>query len=116
MKRCVICGEQFETGAGLASHRRAKHPGVHGKNRIAAEAMIVDMENMGRLDPIDAARVQVVRSIADQLDCDPSNAAMWRTYLESVTDLMGPDEDGDDIETLIAQINSRAPVGDTKET
>ena len=115
MKRCITCGEQFETGAGLASHRRARHRRVRGENRKAAEAMLAELKRFGRVDDIDIARVQMVRSLADQLDSDPSNAQMWRTYLEALTDLMGPNDDGDEIETLIAQINSRAPVGDTKE-
>ena len=115
MKRCLICGEQFETGAGLASHRRAKHPRVRGANRLAAEEMLAILTQTGRIEDVDAARVQTVRSLADALDTDPSNAQMWRTYREAIEDLMGPDDDGDDIDALIAQINSRAPVGNPPE-
>jgi hypothetical protein len=112
MKRCLICNYECETGAGLASHRRAKHPKFKGANRIALEETLTILRDLGRIEDIDRARVQAVQSLADQLDGDPSNAQMWKCYQESLANLMGPDDDdGDEIGKIIAEINSRAPVG-----
>lgn len=116
MKRCVLCGEMFESGAGLASHRRAKHGRVRGENRRAAEDMLAILRDLGRIEDIDAARVQTIRSLADALDADPSNAQMWRTYREAVEDMMGTNDDGDQIDELVAEINRRAEVGNIPET
>ena len=82
MKRCLICNKDCKTGAGLAAHHRKAHPDFKGKNRRAVEGMIAELERQERLEALDCARVQILRSLADQLDIDPSNAQMWRTYSE----------------------------------
>jgi len=115
VKRCLICGEEFKNGAGLASHRRAKHPDMKGANRRAAEEMLAELERAGKLRDIDVARVQIIRSMADQLDADPSNANMWRTYSDAINELRGLDADSDPIEKIIQEIQSAAPLGHKKK-
>lgn len=118
MERCLEPGCKFvaKNRAGLVSHMRAAHGSNRGANRKALERTISILRGLGRIEDIDAARVQALRSLADELDRDSSNAQMWRTYREAIEDLMGPDDDGSDIDSLIAQINSRAPVGDPPQT
>ena len=112
MKRCLICNKDCKTGAGLAAHHRKAHPTFKGKNRRAVEGMIVELERQERLEALDCARVQILRSLADQLDIDPSNAQMWRTYSEAIEALVTVDDNGDDAFTkLLEAVNSRAPVG-----
>jgi hypothetical protein len=84
-------------------------------NRRALEVTLRILKKQGWFEDVDAVRIQTLRSLADELDRDGGNAQMWRTYREAVEDLMRSDDDGNDIDALIAQINSRAPVGDPPE-
>ena len=117
MKRCLICGKDCKSGAGLAAHHRRAHPDFRGKNRRAIEGMIAEMERQERINVLDGARLQVLRSLADQLDIDPSNAQMWKTYNEAIEALVVTNDDDDDAFTkLLEAVNSRAPVGDKTQT
>lgn len=117
MKRCLICNKECKTPAGLAAHHRKAHPQYRGKNRLAAESLIAELTRRERVDSLDVSRLQVVRSLADQLDIDPSNAQMWRTYGEATENLVAAhDDSGDAFEKLLETINSRAPVGDAQTT
>lgn len=55
---------------------------------------------MGRLEKIDAAAVQMVRSQAHALDDDPGNAALWRQYREALRELTADDDSGSVEEAL----------------
>lgn len=118
MERCLEPGCKFvaKNRAGLIAHMRQTHGANRGANRKALEKTISILHGLGRIEDIDAARVQTLRSLADELDRDASNAQMWRTYREAIEDLMGPDDNGNEIDQLIAEINSRAPVGNPPQT
>lgn len=114
MKPCLLCGGKFKNGAGLASHRRAKHPKFQGPNRLAAEETITALEREGKITDEDMARIQMLRSIADQVDADPSNAQMWKTYNEVMATLVGAQDAGDETRDEVEAIRSTAKVGHLK--
>lgn len=89
MFRCE-CGFEAKTVQGLAAHRRGRHVSSN------AAALLVTLEELkvgGRLERIDAARVQSLRSMAESLDLDASNAALWRQYREALKELTADDSD-----------------------
>lgn len=69
---------------------------------------------MGRIETIDAARVQLLRSLADRLDGrSSSNAQMWKEYREALERVT---VDGDDSAALTDLLEHlRSPVRDTAE-
>jgi hypothetical protein len=109
VKRCTLCGDEFQTGAGLASHHRAKHMRHKGPNRRAIDKLLT-----GLVVQPDVATEQTARSIADSLDLDPTNAQMWRTYREVVADLVRGEDAGAGEEDEIAAVRSRTKVGHLK--
>lgn len=115
---CRECCREFKTAAGLASHRRSYHglAAAWGPNRKALEVTLEELQRAGRLEPIDAAHVQAARSLADAVDRDDGNAYLWRTYREAVEGLVNSHDDGDTFEKLVAEVNSRAPVGNPPES
>lgn len=67
-----------------------------------------------RLDRVDAAVVQALRSMAEALDLDPSNAALWGRYLGALGALLEADSDADDdLSAALAEIRGATEVGDT---
>ena len=111
------CGFVARTSAGLASHKRTAHPDCGGDNRRAAERFLTELRRLGRLETIDVARVQTIRGIADSLDDDSSNAALWKVYREAVDDFMRQDDNANDaLSKALAAINSAAPVVHPQET
>lgn len=109
-KTCLICGARAKGNAGLALHRRQKHPNYKGKNRIAVEETIAVLEREGKLEQVQAAQLQALRSLADQVDFDPSNAQMWKNYNEAVaclveTDASDSEEEQDEIEAIRSRTN-----------
>jgi hypothetical protein len=109
VKHCGICGQECETGAGLASHRRAKHPRIRGANRIAIEELLAST-----VCEVDPATQQMARSLADTLDGDPSNAQMWRTYRETIQAIVGNGDAGDETNGEVEAIRGAAKVGHLK--
>lgn len=73
-------------------------------NVEAVGVTLAELERMGRLEKVDAARVQAVRSIAAELDRKPSNSQMWREYREALEALTGDDDDGGALDDLLAEI------------
>jgi hypothetical protein len=79
-------------------------------NAARLEVTLGALKELGRLENVDAARVQMLRSIARALDADPGNAALWRQYREALEELTADDSSGsldDEIEDLFTD------VGDT---
>ena len=114
--RCT-CGYVARSTHELSLHRREKHPDDHGPNRQAAEQTLAILRDLGRIEEIDAARVQTVRSIATALDSDDTNAQLWRTYREAIEDMMRADDDAnDDLAKAIAEIERAATLGDPETT
>jgi hypothetical protein len=105
------CGFVAKTPAGLAAHKRTAHPDVGGHNRRAAERFLTELRRIGRLEAIDVSRVQTLRGIADALDTDPSNAALWKVYREATEDMTRQDDNANDaLQDALAKIASAAPV------
>lgn len=103
MHRCE-CGFEAKSAGGLAAHRRARH---QSSNVAALLVTFEELKAMGRLERIDAARVQGLRSMAESLDIDPSNAALWRQYREALRELTADDSGGsldDDLASLYAEV------------
>lgn len=114
---CGDCDrDDFRSAAGLASHRRWKHPEREGPDPVNAEALettLSALRDMGRINPVDAAQVQMLRSMAASLDRDPSNAALWRLYRDSLEELVRADDRSDDsLDRALQEIQREASVGD----
>jgi hypothetical protein len=75
---------------------------VRTTNSGQIEQTLKELRRLGRVERIDAAAVQMVRSMARALDDDPSNAALWRQYREAVGELTAHDDDGSVDEALAA--------------
>lgn len=88
-----------------------------GRNRRAAERMLGALGVGGRLEPVDEARVEMVRALADAVDVDASNAQLWRQYRAAVEDLTTRQEDDvdRDLEEALKAIRGEAEVGDSPE-
>ena len=83
-------------------------------NSGQAEQTLREMRRLGRIEKIDAALVQAVRSMARALDDDPSNAALWRQYREILGELTADDDDGSADEAaaaLYAEVRDAAAPG-----
>lgn len=87
-------------------------------NSEAVEETITALEDLGRLEPIDAALVALCRSAASALDEQPGRAALVKEYRECLIALLavGMDHDGDALADLLADIHAGAEVGDPPET
>lgn len=59
------------------------------------------LELAGRLEKVDEAKVQAVRSMAAALDTNPHNAQMWREYGEALERLT---DDGDSDDGTVANL------------
>lgn len=56
---------------------------------------------MGRIEEVDAARVQMLRSMAEALDSKPYNSQMWKEYREALWELTADGDDADSIADLL---------------
>jgi hypothetical protein len=88
------------------------------RNANATELTLKALRDLGRLEPVDAAMVGLVRTMADALDqlslTDPSRIGpIARTQLACLRTLRGqPDEDHADLTELLASMRSSGPMGD----
>ena len=64
------------------------------------------LRDLGRINDIDAARVQHVRSMARALDERPFNAALWKNYGEALEKLMAHDDDDDDLAAELQKLSA----------
>ncbi len=87
-----------------------KAAAVRTTNSGQIERTLKELRRLGRIEAIDAARVQMARSMATALDADPSNAALWRQYREALRELTANDDDGS-ADAALAELF--AEVGDT---
>ena len=49
--------------------------------------MVEAMEELGRLEPIDAVRVAALLTLADAVDANPENASLWAQFRAAETAL-----------------------------
>lgn len=131
---CDVCGYVAKTAQGLTLHRAHKHRAVFeeeraarggeprqrrerpvsdGGNAAAVEVTLGELERMGRLERVDAAAVQSLRSLAASVDLHPQNAALFREYREQL-ERMTESDDATPAERLLAEIRGAgdAEVGD----
>jgi hypothetical protein len=108
---CPDCSFVAKSPAGLAAHRRKTHPPttetqVQGPNVKAIEVTLGELRQMGRLEAIDEARVQALRSMAWALDHNPFNSQMWREYREAIEGLTAHDGDSGSIDELLDELST----------
>jgi hypothetical protein len=77
-----------------ASGRRGRVTLGATTNHGQLERTLAELRGAGRIDRIDAAVVQALKSMAKALDKDPANAALWRQYLAALRELTADDDDG----------------------
>jgi len=85
-----------------------------GSNVEAMEQTLAALGSAGRIEDVDAARVQALRSMAEALDAKPFNSQMWREYREALEGLTANDSDDGALAELLAELSS--PVLDKTET
>lgn len=73
--------------------------GFFGGGRVSTNSLelgktLAELRRMGRLERIDAARIQMLRTMARTLDAEPSNAQLWRQYREALKELTTSDDTG----------------------
>ena len=81
-------------------------------NRGQLEQTLKELRRLGRLEKIDAAAVQALRSMAAALDGDPGNAALWRQYREALRELTADDDSGSvdaALADLFTEMGDQAP-------
>lgn len=77
-------------------------PPASGDVRAALEVTLAALHAGGRIEPIDAARVQVARSLADRLDGKSgANSQMWREFREVLEALTADVDDSSELGELI---------------
>jgi hypothetical protein len=116
MTPCPQPGCRFvaKSPAGLASHCRGAHASKGGRNRRELEKTISILKDENRIKDIDAAKLQIARSVADALDSDPSNAQMWKVYCSLVDELTEETDASDETDDEVAKIRGTAQVGHLK--
>ena len=85
-----------------------------GANFAALGETLAELRRAGRLERVDAAAVQALKSMAGALDEDPWNAPLWRQYREALRELMADDSDSavaDALDDLFAEVRDEAPPG-----
>jgi hypothetical protein len=80
---------------------------VRTTNRGQLEQTLKEVRRLGRIEKIDAAAVQALRSMAAALDAEPGNAALWRQYREALRELTA-DDDGGSIGDALADLFAEA--------
>jgi hypothetical protein len=85
-----------------------------GLNLVALNETLSALDQLGRLERVDSAVVQALRSMASALDFDPQNAALWGRYLSALDGLLGANDDADsDLAAALAEIRGSSEVGDS---
>lgn len=85
----------------------AKPKATGSTNAAAIEITLAALKSAGRLEEVDAARVQALRSIAAALDEHPFNSQMWREYREAIAGLTADDSDRDSsIDDLLDELST----------
>lgn len=86
-------------------------------NAAALEATLNRLADAGHIEEgIDDASVQALRSMARALDDDPSKAALWREYRDTLAEVRRRDDNAiDDLKDAIAEIDGAAEMGNASQ-
>jgi hypothetical protein len=105
---CPHCDFDAKTRASLANHVRRAHAGERpaGANMRAIEETLAALKLAGRLESVDAAKVQALRSMAEALDLNPFNSQMWREYREAIEGLTRNDGGSDQVDDLLDKLSA----------
>lgn len=86
--------------------KRVKRPEPK-TNRSAAEQTVAAMRQAGLLEPVDSTRVRMLLGLAEAVDADPTNAALWRELRAAEKALRESDHgDSDAFGDLLAAMSS----------
>lgn len=92
-----------------------------GSNAAGLERTLKALAEAGRLDDATEALVALARGLAEAVDADPSNAALWREYrvtVAALNELATDDDVDDDTAAFWLRIRTpgvRAALGDSPE-
>ena len=75
-------------------------------NAEALEQTLAELARLGRLEPVDSAKVQAVRSMADSLDVKPFNSQMFHEYLAALEELTTDGDIDGSVEDLLAELSA----------
>ena len=81
-------------------------------NHGQLEQTLKELRRLGRIERVDAAAVQGLRSMAFALDDNPQNAALWRQYREALRELTADDDNGsvdEALDNLFAEVRDAPP-------
>lgn len=92
-----------------------------GPQRKAVDSTVKALQAAGGIELTDAAIVAAVRGLADAVDADPTNAALWRELRAMLDDLRetasaGVDSDAADFLISIQTPRGRATLVDAENT
>lgn len=85
-------------------------------NRGALEITLSELDRMGRLERVDAAQVQALRSMAESLDEKPFNSQMWKVYGEAIERLTADDSGDGNIDELLDELSPVIPLRDSSSS
>lgn len=75
-------------------------------NLEAVESTLAELYRMGRLEVVDAAKVQAVRSMAQSLDEKPFNSQMFHEYLAALEDLTADGDSDGSVDELLRELSA----------
>lgn len=83
-----------------------------GPNRVAAEAMVAHLRTLHHLEAVDGAQVQAFVMLAESVDSDPTNGALWGQYRAAELQLRGVTDRGKEstFESLLKELGASGPV------
>ena len=73
-------------------------------NADAVERTLSELERLGRVEKVDAARVEAVRSMAVSLDEKPFNSQMFHEYLAALEGLTADGDSDGSVDELLAEL------------
>lgn len=87
-----------------------------GPNRVAADGLVGHVRSTGVLAEVDEAHVMAAVMLAEAVDADPTNAALWGQYRAALDVVKGAGASGDDdaFTRLMAELGG-APVRHSAE-
>ena len=83
--------------------RQPKRPET---NVEAVEKTLAELERIGRLEDVDAARIQAVRTMAVSLDERPYNSQMFHEYLAALEGLTADGDSDGSVDELLRELSS----------